>query len=125
MKDIKSFHAPKYDNGKYIPVEDGIYKLIYRGITVYYTSLSFVQETKYGEGENAADISEYPLGDVLEKYGCVWSDFYKELNVSTSETCYGEFYSRKLEGVRNLRSIIGKHIYNVENEDETIDLVIE
>ena len=125
MKDIKSFHAPKYDNGKYIYVEDGIYKLVYRGIAVYYTSISFVQEPEYDEGENAADISQYPLEDIMEKYSVFVSDLYDDLNVADSQICYQEFANRMLEKVRNVRSIIGKHVYNLTDDDGYVDLVIE
>lgn len=125
MKDIKNFHAPKYDNGKYIFVEDGIYKLVYRGISVYYTSISFVQEPEYDEGENAADISQYPLEDLMEKFNFFVSDFYDALNVESSQICYQEFASRDPKDLKNLRTIIGKHVYNIENDDETIDLIIE
>lgn len=125
MKDIKNFHPKKYDNGKYTFVEDGIYKLTYRGISVYYTSISFVQEPEFDEGENAADISEYPLEDLLEKFYCSISDFYQELNVESSQVCYQEVGSKDIEDIRNFRSIIGKHVYNVEDKDGCIGLVIE
>lgn len=125
MKEIKDFHAPKYDEDKYIFVEDGIYKRVYRGLTVYYTSISFVQEPEYDEGENAADISQYPLEDLMDKFKIFVSDFYDEINVESSQICYQEFASRDLADVQNVRSIIGKHVYNLEDEDENVDLIIE
>lgn len=125
MKNIHLFHAPKYDNGKYIFVEDGIYKLVYRGISAYYLSISFVQEPEYDEGENAADISQYPLEDIIERFNCCVSDLYTELNVESSQVCYQEFCSLKLSEIQELRSIVGKHVYNLEDDDENIDLIIE
>ena len=124
MKDITNYQAPKYASEKYIAVEDGIFKLMYRGLSIYYTSLSFVQEPEYDEGEDASDISQYPLEDILEKFNVFVSDFYDDINVETSQICYQEFASRDLEDIQNLRSIIGKHVYNLE-DDDGIDLIIE
>ena len=124
MKDIKSFHAPKYDNGKYIPVEDGIYSSADQDSSLFYTSLSFIQEPEYDEGDNSANISQYPLEDLLEKFFVFVSDFYEEINSAASPICCLEFASEALDDVRNLRSIIGKHVYNLE-ENNAIRLIIE
>lgn len=124
MKDIKNFHAPKYDTGKYIPVEDGIYKVADPEDGLYYTSVSFVQEPEYDEGENAADISQYPLEDLLDKFLVFISDFYAEMNSENSDRCYLEFAGSDLEDIRGLRSVIGKHVYNLE-DGNVIRLIIE
>lgn len=107
MKDIKNYNAPKYSSGSYEKVGDGIYK----SGDDYVTSLSFVQEQKYGEGKNAADISQIPIEDVLDRFGCWVSDFYEDLNTAESRVCYQEFASFDIKDVQNLRTIIGKHVY--------------
>ncbi len=126
MKDIRSFEPEKYLKEKtgglfkkplYTKIEDGIYE---RGgeEKMYVTALSFIQELEYGEGENASDISQYPLEDVLDKYYCHVSDFFEDLNKETSDVCYLEFGAPDLDDVRNLRDIIGKHVYNKNVEED-------
>ena len=93
-----------------------------------YTARKYDMEPELKEGEFADNISQYPLEDILDEYYCHISDFYEELNVSDSKTCYLEFGAVDLEDIVNLRDIIGKHIYNMEYEkDGQIDvkLVIE
>ncbi len=126
MKDIKSFNAPKYSG--YNSIKKGIYETGKGKNRIFVTSLSFVQEEKMGEGKNAGDISQYPLEDILDRFYCHVSDFYEELNTEESQTCYIEFASDALEDVENLRSIIGKHVYNKEVSGENgpvINLIIE
>ncbi len=133
MKEIKNFDAEKYNSHKlghtnYTKVETGIYECGEGKNKLFVTSLSFVQEPELGEGENADDISQYPLEDVLDKYFCHISDFYEKLNVKKSKTCYLEFASGKLDNVKSLRKIIGKHVYNkeIDNGDQiSVKLVIE
>lgn len=124
MKQIESYHAQKYENGKYSPVEDGIYKLEHDGEILYVTSLSFVQESELEEGNNASEISQYPLEDILDQFYCHISDFYEDLNLEQSQVCYQEFAAPNLKDVRKLRTIIGKHVYNKEVEGY-IKLIIE
>lgn len=124
MKHIESYRAPKYESGGYTPVEEGIYRLEEDGETLYVTSLSFVQEPELEEGSHAGEISQYPLGDILDEFLCYISDFYEDLNTEQSQTCYQEFAAPDLEDVRKLRTIIGKHVYNKEI-DGYIQLVIE
>lgn len=107
MKQIQNYDAPKYIGDDYEKIEDGIYKFN----DDYVTSLSFIQETKYGEGKNAAHISQVPLEDILDKFGCWVSDFYDELNTESSQVCYQEFASFDIKDIRSLRTIIGKHVY--------------
>lgn len=55
-------------------------------------------------------------------------DFYEDLNVSVSKTCYLEFAAMDKDDIRNLRSIIGKHVYNADSEEggcTYVKLVIE
>ena len=122
MKNIKNYHAEKYDTEQYKLEEEGIYKYISENL--YVTSLMFEQEPEYDEGDNASFISQYPLEDILDKFNCFVSDFYDELNVESSTTCYQEFASSNIEDIRNLRSIVGKHVYN-KNIDESVKLIIE
>ena len=51
-------------------------------------------------------------------------DFYDELNTSDSEVCYQEFSGFSVDDIKKLRSIIGKHVYNKEEEGK-IRLIIE
>lgn len=124
MKQIENYTAEKYDNGSYKKIDEGIYETNGDGEVLYVTSLSFIQEPQYNEGGHAGLISQYPLEDILDKYYCHISDFYEELNTEESQICYQEFASLELEDIRNLRSIIGKHVYNKE-DGKTIKLVIE
>ncbi|MDE5777279.1 MAG: hypothetical protein K2I10_02030 [Lachnospiraceae bacterium] len=123
MKEIKNYAAPKYNNNAYSKIEDNIYA-IEGEEKLYVTSLSFVQEVELEEGENASEISQYPLEDILDEFYCHISDFYENLNTEDSLTCYLEFASPDLEDVEKLRSIIGKHVYNKEI-DGYIKLIIE
>lgn len=124
MKDIKNFNAPKYGGAGYTLVEEGIYKTEDNGETIYVTSLSFVQEPEFEEGENAAEISQYPLEELLDEFGCWICDFYGELNTENSAVCFQEFASGTAEEIKNLRSIIGKHVYE-KNDGQYIKLCIE
>lgn len=125
MKQIENYAAEKYVNNEYQEVEANIYKILDEDDEeLFVTSLSFIQEPELGEGGSAADISNYPLEDILDKFYCHVSDFYTALNMDGSQICYLEFASPELEDVVNLRSIIGKHVYNVE-ENERVKLVIE
>lgn len=124
MKNIENFNSAKYENDKYTKVEEGIYKLENDGKVIYVTSLSFIQEPELDEGDNASYISQVPLEDILDEFYCYISDFYEELNTKDSEICYQEFASDDLEDVKNLRTIIGKHVYSKE-VDGYSELVIE
>lgn len=127
MKIIQNYDAAKYiktgfsslfKKCGYKKIEDGIYEYKKGNETLYVTSLSFVQEPEFEEGDSAADISQYPLEDILDKFYCHISDFYENLNVSESKTCYLEFAAMDLDDIKKLRSIIGKHVYNQEYEKD-------
>lgn len=136
MKSIKSYSAEKYEkstagnsftNHLYERIEKGIYKST-EDDGRFVTSLSFEQEPELGEGENAASISQYPLEDLLDKFCCYVSDYYEAMNTADSSACYLEFASSDMGDIQELRSIIGKHVYNKENERDGktyVDLVIE
>ncbi len=134
MKNIKNYEADKYKakglfrKSAYKKVEKGIYELKKGKKCVFVTSLSFEQETKYGEGESSSQISQYPLEDILDKFYCHVTDFYKDLNKKDSKVCYLEFGAETVEDIKNLRSIIGKHVYNKETtkgNKKIIELVIK
>lgn len=125
MKQIENYAAEKYKNSEYEQIEEGIYKILDEDEEeLFVTSLSFVQEPELKEGSGSADISDYPLEDILDRFYCHVSDFYVEENAADNSTCYLEFGSPELVDVVNLRSIIGKHVYNRE-EGERVVLVIE
>lgn len=124
MKNIEHYNAVKYQSDAYTEVESGIYAIKKQQETLYVTSLSFIQEVEYEEGVNASDISQYPLEDILDKFYCHITDYYQELNVETSKICVLEFAAPDKEDVKNLRSIIGLHVYNKE-VDGCIKLIIE
>ena len=124
MKNIQSFKAGKYDSPAYREIEAGIYE--YDGEFV--TSLSFEQEPEYEEEASADCISQYPLEDILDRFSVYVSDFYDDLNVAGSARCYLEFSAATIDSIRELRAIIGKHVYNkpvTEDGVEYADLVIE
>lgn len=124
MKQIENYNANKYNSDLYSEIENGIYEAEEDGERLFVTSLSFIQEPEFDEGNNASNITQYPLEDVLDKFYCYISDFYEEFNTVESQTCYQEFASPDLEDIRNLRSLIGKHVYNKEIE-RYIKLIIE
>lgn len=111
MKEICNFNAPKYHGAEYVMAEEGIYETEDNGEKIYVMSLSFIQEPEFGEGENAAHISQYPLEEILDNFMCYVSDFYPDLNTADSLVCYQEFASTDIEDLQELRSIIGKHAY--------------
>ncbi len=124
MKNIQIFAAKKYNDPAYTRVEEGIYG--HEG--EFFCSLSFVQEPEYGEGESAADIAQYPLEDILDKYYAYVAEFYTDLNRADSKTCYLELGADSADDLRSLLEIVGKHVYNKavsEDGKEYVKLVIE
>ncbi len=128
MKDITNYAAAKYeDSDRYQAIEDGIYLCIdtrAENHNEYVTSLSFVQEPDLDEGDNPREISQYPIEDVLDRFMVSVSDFFDDVNADSEERCHMEFAALTLEEVSALRSIIGKHVYNVE-DGGAVDLLIE
>ena len=125
MKNIQSCtNLEKYSDSDYTLVSDGIYS--HQG--EYVTALSFEQEPEFGEGRNAAEISQYPLEDLLDRFLVYVSDFFEEYNVPETETCLLEFSGDSEEDIAGLRSIIGRHVYNRECSSDgkiSVDLIIE
>lgn len=107
MKNIKLYIGPKYSEGDFVQVEEGIYKKN----DMFVLSLSFEQEMEFDEGENSLNISQNPLETILDTYEVFISDFYENLNDGNSTTCYLEFSSFSLSDLQRLKNIIGKHVY--------------
>ena len=125
MKQIENYASAKYSSEGYEEVEQNIFKTLDEDDDeLFVTSLSFVQEPELGEGSSPAEISDYPLEDVLDRFYCHVSDFYTEINAQSEQICYLEFGSPELADVVSLRSIIGKHVYN-QKEGDNVSLVIE
>ncbi len=148
MKHILDYHPSKYtENSLYTLVEGGIFEydnppdaiieqpdgVVYRyGLNTttrlepkhFVTSLSFEQEPEIGEGSTPEHISQYPLEDILDKFNVWVSDFYTELNKESKVTCYLEFGSSKLQNMKDLREIIGKHVYNRASDEDARQIVL-
>lgn len=93
---------------------------------VYVTSLSFEQEPSLEEGGNPSYISQFPLEDILDKHRVYVSDFYTSLNATSKKKCYQEFASKDINNLKNLRKIIGMHVYSrVSKKTGNYSLVIE
>ncbi len=120
------FNGKKYWKSKNEPV---VKKMIDR-TKKYVTSLSFEPEPEFGEKQRHGKIDQYPLEDILEKFGLWVNDCYDQLNEEDKKLCYLEFASEDIEDIRNLKSIVGKHVYNKyvydKDDDRTyVDLIIE
>ena len=119
MKNFKSYNAEKYSSPDYKEVEEGIYRTKnpypIGDKEIYVTSLTFEMEPdSYGEEDGSPqNITQYPLEDILDEFSVYVTDFYDELNKKSESLCYQEFGSPHIEDIRNLRSIIGKRVYDV------------
>lgn len=92
---------------------------------VYVTSLVFEPEPELGENEPTDKyISQFPIEDVLDEFNCWCYDFYEKENSSDKNNSYREFASDNIDNIRNLKTIVGKHVYNKE-EDGKVKLIIE
>lgn len=92
---------------------------------VFVTSVVFEPEPEFDENEPTdSKVSQYPLEDILEEFFCVVGDDYPTENANDSKNSYVEFSSDDIEDIRNVRSIIGKHVYN-RDAGEYVELVIE
>ena len=130
MKNIGVYESEKYKDAKYTKVEDNIYETedSFLGGVMYVTSLCFEQEPEYEEGESPADISQYPLEDILDRYCVAVEDFYEEKNSKSDTQCYQEFCGKDIENIKGLLGIVGKHVYNkeVKKDGKTfIELIVE
>ena len=126
MKDISVYLPKKYQESGYIQVSENIYKTYDDSMKedCYVTSLSFVQEPEFDEGSSPSDISQYPLEDILDKFCVAVNDFYESENSESDSLCYLEFQGADIEHIKSLLSIVGKHVYNKE-EEGYVKLIIE
>ena len=92
---------------------------------IFVTSIVFEAEPEYDENEPSDPmISQYPLEDILDKYFLYVNDDYIEENAGDPVNSYVEFASEDIEDIRSALEILGKHVYNFE-EDGYIKLKIE
>lgn len=97
----------------------------YEKKVTYVTSIVFEPEPEYGENEPTdSQVSQYPLEDILDEFFCSCFDFYEEENEKDPVNSYIEFGSDDIEDIRNITTIIGKHVYNKEDGDY-VKLIIE
>ena len=121
MKNIASFRLSKSSLKKL--TDD-----IFTNGEKYFIGLSFEQEPDLDEGMSSADISQYPLEDILDKFGVYIDNFCDDYNGQKKEQCRLVFASDSVDNILDLKTIIGKHVYNsvVENDgEEYIELIIE
>ena len=92
---------------------------------IYVTSIIFEAEPEFGENDPGdEELSQYPLEDILDEYFVYISDDYSEENASDKVNSYIEFASEDIEDIRNVLSILGKHVYNCR-EGESVMLKVE
>lgn len=130
MKNFQSYKPEKYSDGKYTEVEDGIYRTkdpynIVKDKDIYVTSLTFEHEPDclFEEEASPQYIPQTPFEDLLDEFGVFVTDFYEAENETSEVTCYQEFGSTDLKDIQNLRTLIGKRFYVVndpENEDSLL-----
>lgn len=68
------------------------------------------------------------MEDILWQFNVFVSDFYDEASRPDANTFCREFASQDIEDIRNIRTLIGKRVYNVEYEKDGqvhVKLVIE
>lgn len=124
FKSSSSIFTLEFNNKKYLKKDSKVFIEDEKLEEIYVTSLTFSQEPELGENDNTQVISQYPLEDILDKFSCFCVDSYHRENLMDKDMCYQEFGSHILENIRNLRSIIGKHVYN-NSDNEYVELVIE
>lgn len=126
MKNIDVFIHKKYNEADYERVAEYIYKTYddFMKEDCFVTSLKFVQEPELGEGDSPKRISQYPLEDILDEFCVAVQDFYEDMNNSSDEICYLEFFGSNIEAIHGLLGIVNKHVYNKE-DGEYVKLVID
>ncbi|ORX58483.1 hypothetical protein BCR36DRAFT_580093, partial [Piromyces finnis] len=124
----ESFYVIEY-NGKryYREIEDEDENQIEKDYTIYIeedlkelyvTSIMYEPEPEFEENEpSEAFITQYPLEDILDEFSVYCYDDYSEENKNDNQHSYIEFASPEIQDIRNVRTIIGKHVYNVTEND--------
>lgn len=131
-REIEEDYLIAYYKGKkyYKDIEDEeniIFKNMYEDTeeTVYVTSIVFEPEPELNENQPSDKyVSQYPLEDILDKFGCYCGDNYEKENEEDHVNSYVEFVSDNIEEIENLLTIIGKHVYN-KIDVEYVKLIIE
>ena len=131
-REIEDDYLIAYYNGKkyYKDIEDEeniIFKNMYEDTEeiVYVTSIVFEPEPELNENQPSDKyVSQYPLEDILDKFGCYCGDNYEKENEEDPVNSYVEFVSDNIEEIENLLTIIGKHVYN-KIDGEYVKLIIE
>lgn len=131
-REIEEDYLIAYYNGKkyYKDIEDEE-NIIFKNMdeetkeTVYVTSIVFEPEPEFNENQPSDKyVSQYPLEDILDKFGCYCGDNYEKENEEDHVNSYVEFVSDNIEEIENLLTIIGKHVYN-KIDGEYVKLIIE
>ena len=61
---------------------------------------------------------------LIGEVGTQKRDDYEEENAEDPKNCYVEFASEDIGDIRDILTIVGKHVYNKDN-GEYVDLIIE
>lgn len=136
MKNFRNFMPDKYNSSRYQKVKNGIYitknpfSLNNEEEIIYVSSLAFEHEPElYGESEGSPqNIAQIPFEALLDEFCLFVTDFYDELNGTSSSFCYTELGSGELENMQKLQSVIGKRVYAkpfTGNGKEYYNLIIE
>lgn len=91
---------------------------------IYVTSIVFEPEPELGENEPTDPyVSQYPLEDILDEFFVYCYDSYDKENETDKVHSYIEFAGDDINDIRNVLSIIGKHVYNkTEGEYEVLKI---
>lgn len=91
---------------------------------IYVTSIVFEPEPELGENEPTDPyVSQYPLENILDEFFIYCYDSYDKENETDKVNSYIEFASDDINDIRNVLSIIGKHVYNkTEGEYEVLKI---
>ncbi|MGC6769442.1 hypothetical protein ACYSNR_06685 [Enterococcus sp. LJL128] len=128
MKNIQLISRKKYNYPLvYEWMEPGVYRFLGEDDLVdkgsFVLSMSFELEEELGEAED----HQYPLEDILDKYGAFVSEVIEDNNntsVMKLELSTGD----DLANIQKLKALAGRHVYNkerTENGQVFIDLMID
>ena len=115
--EIEEYYLIAHYNGKkyYKDIEDEE-NIIFKNMDEDTEKTVYVPSDKY--------VSQYPLEDILDKFGCYCGDSFEKENEEDPVNSYIEFASEDIKGIENLITIIEKHVYNKE-DGEYVKLIIE
>ena len=102
MKHFKILDLDQFkDSARYEAIEAGIYQDTEGGVASHRLAMAMELE----ENED----SQYPLEDILDRYLVHVEGF-----LSTDETCQEYIFGGNLEGLQQLKSLVGKRVYYQE-----------